>query len=655
MYTASMDTSKDYSAMGLNKPPTSDRTSSQNFEVDGTEPSPTDELNFESGIIQMPLSVDLHHIHQENLINNCNSGQESFEADSDKTSYHMPSVLDDWSGTNVIAKISKNPVIYQCGVIDNITEDNDVVVKFDDGKIITYDNVLKQGYEFTDIVPDCVPSLENITVNKKVLIRQNMNEKLFKTGTVLSVHCKPSISINVVWKTDENEVKEISLSRGNVRALKPPWYMDIYSQTSSANDNSIKLDNISSGTEINNNESLLLSLPPLFNFTNTALKDIVKEKDEISSSATSTKNVVTSQTFDKDRNKGDGSLQLDIVSPTTCNDYMQKYKKGEVITTPGGIRKKFNGKQWRRLCSKDGCSKESQRRGYCSRHLSKGRLNLTRLETHQTIPIPNEQNLLGIPQPLASAPGGLFNWSTNGSRNIPVTIPRISISTQLPHAQGLRIGGGGGSSVTPTGHKSQLDNWISSITSPLFGDLFPPTKIDSGLGMIKELRKTSLPNLTGNNNQFFGQGPHINTFFLNNNNNHLQNFRISRDNTITSATPTTTANNILESFTSDGLKMNNQRQQQTDSQIVPMDLSTSNPFINPLQLLPFLKLPSFDFSAHPLFSSIKKEGQISRSEINNSNSNTQGSNIDKEKDISTRSLHEKICNSTSYNTSSSNK
>ncbi|ESN93893.1 hypothetical protein HELRODRAFT_180545 [Helobdella robusta] len=48
----------------------------------------------------------------------------------------------------------------------------------------------------------------------------------------------------------------------------------------------------------------------------------------------------------------------------------QKYKKGDVVFTPHGIRKKFNGKQWRRLCSKDGCSKESQRRGYCSRHLS---------------------------------------------------------------------------------------------------------------------------------------------------------------------------------------------------------------------------------------------------------------------------------------------
>ncbi|VDO34986.1 unnamed protein product [Haemonchus placei] len=32
----------------------------------------------------------------------------------------------------------------------------------------------------------------------------------------------------------------------------------------------------------------------------------------------------------------------------------QRYKKGEIVTNPGGIRKKFNGKQWRRLCSKEG-------------------------------------------------------------------------------------------------------------------------------------------------------------------------------------------------------------------------------------------------------------------------------------------------------------
>lgn len=47
-----------------------------------------------------------------------------------------------------------------------------------------------------------------------------------------------------------------------------------------------------------------------------------------------------------------------------------RFKKGDVVSTPSGIRKKFNGKQWRRLCSNESCQKESQRRGYCSRHLS---------------------------------------------------------------------------------------------------------------------------------------------------------------------------------------------------------------------------------------------------------------------------------------------
>nr|XP_026689957.1 protein capicua homolog isoform X4 [Ciona intestinalis] len=47
-----------------------------------------------------------------------------------------------------------------------------------------------------------------------------------------------------------------------------------------------------------------------------------------------------------------------------------KYNKGEIVTLRTGVRKKYNGKQWRKLCSKGDCMKESQRRGYCSRHLS---------------------------------------------------------------------------------------------------------------------------------------------------------------------------------------------------------------------------------------------------------------------------------------------
>lgn len=45
-----------------------------------------------------------------------------------------------------------------------------------------------------------------------------------------------------------------------------------------------------------------------------------------------------------------------------------RFKKGDIVESESGVRKKFNGKQWRRLCML--CMKESQRRGYCSRHLN---------------------------------------------------------------------------------------------------------------------------------------------------------------------------------------------------------------------------------------------------------------------------------------------
>jgi len=58
------------------------------------------------------------------------------------------------------------------------------------------------------------------------------------------------------------------------------------------------------------------------------------------------------------------SLLSDASSPTN------KHKKGDIIVASSGIRKKFNGKQWRRLCSNLDCTKETQRSGLCSRHLT---------------------------------------------------------------------------------------------------------------------------------------------------------------------------------------------------------------------------------------------------------------------------------------------
>lgn len=51
-------------------------------------------------------------------------------------------------------------------------------------------------------------------------------------------------------------------------------------------------------------------------------------------------------------------------------------KKGEIIVTPEGVKKKFNGKQWRRLCGIDECWKESQKCGLCSKHLNSPTTNM---------------------------------------------------------------------------------------------------------------------------------------------------------------------------------------------------------------------------------------------------------------------------------------
>lgn len=55
-------------------------------------------------------------------------------------------------------------------------------------------------------------------------------------------------------------------------------------------------------------------------------------------------------------------------TPRSQPNTPHRFKKGDIVESESGVRKKFNGKQWRRLCSL--CSKESQRRGFCSRHLN---------------------------------------------------------------------------------------------------------------------------------------------------------------------------------------------------------------------------------------------------------------------------------------------
>lgn len=105
-------------------------------------------------------------------------------------------------------------------------------------------------------------------------------------------------------------------------------------------------------------------------------------EDENTDSAISDEEIEGASTYGKanrrtQKRPASVSRVENIVSRTPTPT-QQKYKKGDIVQMENGVRKKFNGKQWRRLCSREGCNKESQRRGYCSRHLSLKGKSLTK-------------------------------------------------------------------------------------------------------------------------------------------------------------------------------------------------------------------------------------------------------------------------------------
>lgn len=73
---------------------------------------------------------------------------------------------------------------------------------------------------------------------------------------------------------------------------------------------------------------------------------------------------------------------------------MKGVKKGEIIITPEGIKKKFNGKQWRRLCGVQDCWKESQKCGLCSKHLNS--------PTPPPIPMPPRRVPVGVKRTMST-------------------------------------------------------------------------------------------------------------------------------------------------------------------------------------------------------------------------------------------------------------
>lgn len=179
-------------------------------------------------------------------------------------------------------------------------------------------------------------------------------------------------------------------------------------------------------------------------------------------------------------------------SRTPLTAAQQKYKKGDVVCTPTGIRKKFNGKQWRRLCSREGCSKESQRRGYCSRHLS---MRTKEMEASGGVRERGGASSTGTLTPSDLRLGGgrassEFDWdetsreSSEASSRGGDSRPRLVIPSLLPQdlsrfdfdeceAATMLVSLGGSRSGTPSfspiSNQSPFSPTPSPSPSPLFG------------------------------------------------------------------------------------------------------------------------------------------------------------------------------------------
>lgn len=329
----------------------------------------------------------------------------------------LPNAIDlkEWVDNHVLAKKDN---AYLPGVISQAGRNGEVWVKFDhcDGDAVIFTNVLNSGKY--DVISDASPSAGQVTLGARVCVRISVGDDLqfpsrvYLEGVVCKLQTNP---IRFIVRLISSEGKEIVVKRSDLRLLLPPWWEELEDEESCNRDlvhtvstNGFGLTN---NGHIHHVPTLQPSEPvsyfpsnptsPLHNMatpnslmsagmSNASGDDFRRHFDDF---CESDDDIQREAIFnDVDGGKLSGSSKRSSMHSRASNSSLMdhgsitprstpatprsqaatphKYKKGDVVSTPSGIRKKFNGKQWRRLCSKEGCTKESQRRGYCSRHLS---------------------------------------------------------------------------------------------------------------------------------------------------------------------------------------------------------------------------------------------------------------------------------------------
>jgi len=254
---------------------------------------------------------------------------------------------------------------YHSGIITNIKSNGEVKIDFDDEESLPY--VFDISKSNTEVIANKAPDRNSVHLNQIVLVRQNTNDDTFIRAVVLEIKNRPLKY--TVKPVNGSEIAQVT--RNDIRALQIPFMQ-------------IPIDDEETDSAVSETE-VDLEVNEVFTTLHGNVVDSPRQ------SFSDTRPASSSSSAPPSRN----SRSSRVTTP---------YKKGEVVLAQDGFRKKFNGKQWRRLCSVDRCDKESQKKGLCSRHLSM-----------------SGESKLGIPRP-----GSLDDCNSSHSNNS--TTPGIDTS-----------------------------------------------------------------------------------------------------------------------------------------------------------------------------------------------------------------------------------
>lgn len=333
--------------------------------------------------------------------------------------------LNPWRGLRVLAYSSQ---VYHPGtIVDVCSKDGIAVVKLDKSEDVLFVSVFNNS-EFPTIIEDCAPHLSQLNDQINICYKAQSNTDLYYIPGRLLIHdslsksdSKTHIFSVLPYNEDHGPDVPIQCSRIHLRLLLAPWEDElnyILKNKITYSDGNKRIDGlaIDSSKVITNGLGIrTIALPksiflvpsytcksktidcsctgPSITYNSSPLHATTCDSavDNLNKTTVTSLSKINLNIMPTRATLFTGAISRSTVSALrpTIRSYFnfpafsnhsgshqsavsiqQRFKKGDIVKTSNGVRKKFNGKQWRRLCSRDSCSKESQRRGFCSRHLS---------------------------------------------------------------------------------------------------------------------------------------------------------------------------------------------------------------------------------------------------------------------------------------------